>query len=306
MGDDRARIERELTILDHEEQKLRAAAFLDQTQQAASTRPVIAEALDSPDPADRVRMTVVGEGQLHLLGPLAGVNAITRMIYEIDQPVGEVKIGIHVVQFSEMKDEAFEGFPEVMERCLSHARMMSQTSQALFRAAMGKVAARYQAADPSRFEEAFFFGPCVQSFRNLNGAQATISLPLLDSRDIVTTLYLAGLATQETRRDILMEFQRLVATELPRLQDQHERTLEALLRPHVKSPSVLARLTRTGASQDADNLPSLDVNFTQTISYLNAFGSQPNSANAVQVATIRFQRHVRTAPGRGGGGSHAE
>ncbi|MCU0962607.1 MAG: hypothetical protein MUF48_21125, partial [Pirellulaceae bacterium] len=152
---------------------------------------------------DRVRITVAGEGQLHLYGPLAGINAMTRMIHEIDQPVGAVKIGIHVAQFSGTEEGEVDRVPALLEQHLEHARQMSQSSQMLFRTALGNVAARYHARDPNRFEETFFYGPCVRNFRSLNGSHALLSLPLLDSRDIITTLYLAGVANQPVRREIL-------------------------------------------------------------------------------------------------------
>ena len=92
------------------------------------------------------------------------------MIHEIDQPVGQVKIGIHVVQFTGTEDAALEGVHGVIDRYLGHARQMSQTSQTLFRTALSNVAARYHSSTPDRFEEAFFYGPCVRNFRTSTGA----------------------------------------------------------------------------------------------------------------------------------------
>ena len=134
-----AEMERELTLLDRQEQALRAEDFRKQTQRADSMAPVVAEARESPSAVDRVQITIVGEGQLHLRGPLEGVNAIARMIHEIDQPVGQVKLGIHVVQFTGQGDAAFDGVPGLVDRYLAHARQMSGTSQSLFRAAMSTV-----------------------------------------------------------------------------------------------------------------------------------------------------------------------
>ena len=169
-----AAIERNLRLLDDQDQVWRAETFRDQSQAATSGSPVVSKASDSPNAVDRVRITVVGEGQLHLCGPREGVNAITRMIHEIDQPVGEIKIGIHVAQFSGTEDGKFGSVPAVLEKYLEHARQLSLTSQLLFRAALGNVAARYYSTDPSRFEEAFFYGPCIQNFHRLNGSAAAL------------------------------------------------------------------------------------------------------------------------------------
>ncbi len=292
---DLAKIERDIRLLEQQEQTLRAEAFRDQSPRATAGTPLVAEAGDSGNALDRVQITVVGEGLIHLRGPLEGVNAITRMIHEIDQPVGQVKIGIHVVQLSETEDAAMEGVPGMFERYLGHARQMSRTSQTLFRSALSNVAARYHSFDPSRFEETFFYAPCVRNFHAINGSHAPLSVALLDSRDIVTTLYLAGMANPEVRREILTEFQRLVAAELPRLHKQYQQAIGAMQGPLAPPASLLARLTRSSSRIEADSQAALrppDFSFTQTMSCLDPFGAQPNSANAVQVATMRFQRAV--------------
>ena len=290
-----AALERNLRLLDEQDQVLRAETFRDQSQAATSGSPVVSKASDSPNAVDRVRITVVGEGRLHLCGPREGVNAITRMIHEIDQPVGEIKIGIHVAQFSGTEDGKFGSIPAVLEKYLEHARQMSLTSQMLFRAALGNVAARYYSADPSRFEEAFFYGPCIQNFRRLNGPAALSSLALLDSRDIVTTLYLAAVANQQVRREILSEFQRLVAAELPRLREEHLQALAASPGLQAGTPTIFTRLARPIARKDKDSQPEpsqLDLSFTQTMSCLSSLGGQSDSASPIQVATVRFQRAV--------------
>jgi hypothetical protein len=286
-------MERELALLDRQEQALRADDFRDQAQSATSGRPVASAARESSSAVDQVRITVVGEGQLHLRGPLEGVNAIARMIHEIDQPVGQVKLGIHVVQFTAQDGAAFDGVPGLVDRYLAHARQMSETSQSLFRAAMSAVAARYYSLDPNGFEEAFFYSTCVRNFRSLNGAQATVSVALLDSRDIVTTLYLASLATNEARHEILAEFQRLVAAELPRLHQQYQQAIAAAQGQPAKPPSLLARVMGTGAPAEADHPPAprlSDLSFSKTLSYLEPYSAQPNSVHPIQIATARFQR----------------
>jgi hypothetical protein len=293
---DSREIDLEFKLLDDQEQALRAELFRDESRHTEALTPLVSRPIVSDDAIDRVRITVVGEGLLHLRGPLEGVNAITRMIHEIDKPVGEVKIGIHVIQFTGSDDTAFEGVNGAIDRYLSHARLMSRTSQSLFRIALGHVAARYHAAHPQRFEDAFFYGPCVQNFCLLSGTQTPITLAMLDSRDIVNTLYLVGLANQEARSEVLTEFRRLVATELPRLHEEYQRVV---LTPHTrvdsnsKTPSFFARLTRSKPEQDPDSLHPprvLDHRFAQTMTMLETFGEQAESVNPIQVATARFQR----------------
>ena len=275
-----ARIEGELRILDSEERAL------------AEIRTDALES-DSLHAADGVRITVAGEGQLHLCGPLDGVNAITRMIHEIDQPVGQVKLGIHVVQFTGQEENVLEGIQGIIERSLGHARQMSQTSQALFRTALSNIAAGYYSADPDHFEAAFFYEPIVRNFRIMNGPHARLSIPLLDSRDVVTTLYLTGLATTEARRKILAEFQRLVDAELPKRHRQYQLAIIAAEGRQTKSRSWLPSFAKTGDGKGLESQvdsPPLDFRFDRTNSYFESFGDQADSANAIQVATARFQR----------------
>ena len=60
-------------------------------------------------------------------------------------------------------------------------------------------------------------------------------------------------------------------------------------------PLRSSRLARPIARKDEDSQPEprqLDLSFSQTMSCLNSFGGQPDSASAIQVATVRFQRAV--------------
>lgn len=290
---DLAAIDRELQWLAEEEEWLRAESFRQESEAPRSPRGLIMSPTGSADVIDQVRITVVGEGMLHLRGPLAGVNAITRMVHEIDQPVGQVKLGIHVVQFTGSDDAAVEGVNGAVDRYLSHARGLCRSAQMLFRTALGNVASRYHAANPDRFEQSFFYAPCVENFCTLQGTNSPLSLAMLDSRDIVTTLYLVGLANQEVRREVLTEFRRLAESELPRIHEDYQTRLVA---PHAeeagKAASRWAKLTKSAAATEAGANPSavLDCRFAQTMAVLDSHGEQADSINPIQIATARFQR----------------
>jgi len=290
---DMANIDQELRWLAEEEESLRAESFRQESDAPRSPHGLILRPTASPDAIDRVRITVVGEGILHLRGPLAGVNAITRMIHEIDQPVGQVKLGIHVIQFTGSDDAAVEGVNGAVDRYLSHARRLCRSAQMLFRTALGNVASRYHAANPGRFEQSFFYAPCVENFCTLHGANSPLSLAMLDSRDIVTTLYLVGLANQEVRREVLAEFRQLVDSELPRIHREYQQRLVA---PHAaeaaKTASFWAKFTKSGMAEEAGANPSaaLDCRFVQTMTVLDSYGEQADSINPIQIATARFQR----------------
>ena len=137
--------------------------------------------------------------------------------------------------------------------------------------------------------------PASRIFTASTGRLSLSSLALLDSRDIVTTLYLAGVANQPVRREILSEFQRLVAAELPRLREEHLTALAASPGLQAGAPTVLERLAKPIARKGGDSRPEprqLDLSFTQTMSCLSSLGGQSDSASAIQVATVRFQRAV--------------
>ncbi|MFM8572391.1 MAG: hypothetical protein ACKOAU_12405, partial [Pirellula sp.] len=61
---------------------------------------------DSVDAVHQVSISVIGEGVLHLRGPLRGVNQVRLMIDQIDTPCGSVRINIHSTQIN--GDEADE------------------------------------------------------------------------------------------------------------------------------------------------------------------------------------------------------
>lgn len=65
-------IDLELRLLDDQEQALRAEQFRDQSRQSEGLTPFVSRPIVSDDAIDRVRITVVGEGQLHLRKRSAG------------------------------------------------------------------------------------------------------------------------------------------------------------------------------------------------------------------------------------------
>ncbi|TWU30802.1 hypothetical protein Poly41_64960 [Novipirellula artificiosorum] len=240
-------------------------------------------------PVDQVQITVAGEGLLHLRGPLEGVNAITRMVYEIDQPVGQIKLGFHVAQFTVPDDAAVEGVHGAVDLYLSHARQMSQKSQQLFRTALANVAAQCAASNPGRFEEAFFYGPCLENIRRLSGGNVSLSVAMLDSRDILTTLFLVALANQEVRQQVVIEFQRLAAVELPKLHEQYQQSIGGNRDSNAAAPSFFDRFKGGTEKTEPSEPRSLDYRFSQTLAFLNTIGEQSNSVHPIQIATVRYQ-----------------
>lgn len=285
-------LDRDLAELERREENLRAEVFRAQAKSATASPPTVFEAAVETDAISLVRIAILGEGQLLLRGPLAKVNALTRTIHEIDQPVGQVKIGIHVAQFTGSEASLSKSVQGGIDRYLGHARQMSQVSQVLFRTALSNVAARYNARYRERFEEAFFYAPCVRGFRNLHGAGAPLSIALLDSRDIVTTLYLASLTNNEARREILSEFRRLAAAEMPPLHAQYLQSLAAARKGAHKPDSFLSLGGNEPHHHDPRYDRAPDLAFARTLACLDSFSEQANSATAIQVATTRFQRAV--------------
>jgi hypothetical protein len=85
------------------------------------------------------------------------------MLHEIDQPVGQVKVGIHVMQLNASDDKAIDGMHSAVNRLLGHARQMTRESQQLFRVAFRTVVSRLAREHPDAFADAFFFDSILKT-----------------------------------------------------------------------------------------------------------------------------------------------
>ncbi len=94
----------------------------------------------SDDPVEQVSISVIGEGLIHLRGPLKGINIIRTMIDQIDAPVGQVRIGVHTIQINGERADRMEVIAKRIQRYIDQARFLSMQSAELLRRAIVEVA----------------------------------------------------------------------------------------------------------------------------------------------------------------------
>src|SRR5690606_24434955 len=96
----------------------------------------------SDDPVQQVSVSVIGEGLIHLRGPLKGVNTVRTMIDQIDQPVGQVRVAVHTVQINGEKQARMEDVANIIQMYIDHSRFLTTQTSEMLRKAVVQVASR--------------------------------------------------------------------------------------------------------------------------------------------------------------------
>lgn len=210
------------------EESLRKQRFL--LQSTSMTDPALtAGDPHSDDPVGRVTISVVGAGILHLHGPVKGVNLIARMIHEIDRPVGQVKVGLHSIQFELPTDQDVERAHDMIDEHVRHARLLTQRSEELFRRAFAETTTKLGDVKGTNAAQHIL---CRQFFDEMEtdstpgqADPASLIVKSLNSLDLIGCMYLTALVEDSTRREILAHFDEHVERELVPLDVAYYRRL---------------------------------------------------------------------------------
>ena len=170
------------------------------------------------DPCSQVTLSVVGAGILHVHGPLKGINQIARMIHEIDRPVGQVKVGLYSIQLVLPSDQDVERAHDLIDEHVRHARVLTQRSEELFRKAFAEAAGKLNDPDSESPSHRIFCGRFYAEMeaQTIPGRDDAASLIVksLNSLDLIGCLYLTALVEDNTRHEILSQFDKYVEQEL--------------------------------------------------------------------------------------------
>ncbi|MEM1227027.1 MAG: hypothetical protein AAGJ40_15120 [Planctomycetota bacterium] len=186
----------------------------------------------SADPIEQTSISVIGEGLIHLRGPLKGVNQIRMMINQIDTPVGQVRVNVHSTQINGDEAEKLEVVSSRIQTYVDQARFMSvQTGEMLRKSVMAVAGQRAEEARTlypgysqqerdQRYLYAFFGKDFVDELRAIDSeflhtGNKLISLHSMDVTSLSSALLLMSLANNSTREMILNEFERHLQHELP-------------------------------------------------------------------------------------------
>jgi hypothetical protein len=210
----------------------RAEQFRMETAAAHTDPDTFAEGRpDSVDAVHQVSISVIGEGILHLRGPLRGVNQVRLMVDQIDTPCGSVRINIHSTQINGDEADELEVVANRLQTYIDQARFMTmQSSEALRKAVLTIAAERADEARgmypgdsqeerDQRYLYAFFGKDFVDELKALDSellhtGNKLLSLHSMDVTSLSSAMTLMALANNSTRLAILARFDELVQSDL--------------------------------------------------------------------------------------------
>ncbi|MBI1913276.1 MAG: hypothetical protein HYS12_00735 [Planctomycetes bacterium] len=187
---------------------------------------------DSDDPVEQVSVSVIGEGEIQLRGPIKGLNVIRTIINQIDAPVGQVRVAVHTVQVNGEHGDRMEKVVARIQRYIDHSRFLTTQSAQMLRKAVVLVASRKAAevnrTSPHETQEfrdqkylyAFFGKDFIDELQTLDSeflktGNKLLSLHSMDTTSLASALFVLALAKNSTRLEILQEFERMLQQELP-------------------------------------------------------------------------------------------
>ena len=190
------------------------------------------------DQVAQVSISVIGEGLLHLRGPLRGVNQVRIMIDQMDAPCGQTRINIHSTQINGEEAAKLEVVANRIQTYIDQARFLTMQSGELLRKAVVHSASikaedarslypsETQADRDQRYLYAFFGKDFAEELRAmdsefLRSGNKLLSLHSMDVTSLSSALMLMALANNGSRQAIMDEFDQLLQTELPRAEQQY-------------------------------------------------------------------------------------
>ncbi|MFO0906725.1 MAG: hypothetical protein U0939_27215, partial [Pirellulales bacterium] len=187
---------------------------------------------DSDDPVEQVSVSVIGEGLIQLRGPIKGINVIRTMIDQIDSPVGQVRVAVHTVQLNGEHASRMEEVSTASQRFIDQSRFLTLQSGELLRRSVVQVAS--QRADEARglypgetqlerdqrYLYSFFGRDFVEELKAMDSeflrtGNKLLSLHSMDTTSLSSALTLMALARNDTRMEILQQFEEFCQAQLP-------------------------------------------------------------------------------------------
>lgn len=214
------------------EELSRAEQFRLETAAAHADPDTFAEGKpESVDAVHQVSISVIGEGVLHLRGPLRGVNQVRMMVDQIDSPCGQVRVNVHSTQINGEAADELETVANRIQTYVDQARFLTlQSGEMLRKAVLHTAAARAeearglfpgesQADRDQRYLVSFFGKDFVDELRAMDSeflmtGNKLLSLHSMDVTSLSSALTVMALANNGTRFAIWQEFERLIQTDL--------------------------------------------------------------------------------------------
>lgn len=235
-------------LMNDEDQKLQELTLVEENQSAELfRREVQAEKTDlytigngdpkSYDAVRQVTIKVIGEGLIHLRGPIKGVNLVRIMINQIDSPVGQVRIAMHTIQINGEDGKRMEIVADRIQKSIDQSRFLTVQSSQMLRKAIITVASEVatstcqdgialsQEERDQKYLHAFFGQDFIEALRAmdsefLQSGNKLLSIHSMDTTSLSSALFVLALAKNEIRQQILAQFYASIETQLPEAECQ--------------------------------------------------------------------------------------
>ena len=222
-----------LKELEFKESQLSANLFRDEVKAEKTDLYSIAKGVPcSYDAVQQVTIKVIGEGLIHLRGPIKGVNIVRTMINQIDSPVGQVRIAMHTIQINGEDGKRMEIVADSIQKSIDQSRFLTVQSSQMLRKAIVAVASEVaisscqdgigytQEQRDEKYLYAFFGQDFIEALREmdsefLQSGNKLLSIHSMDTTSLASALFVLALAKNEIRQQILARFYASLETELP-------------------------------------------------------------------------------------------
>ncbi len=222
-----------LKEFEFKESQLSANLFRDEVQAEKVDLYSIAKGVPcSYDAVQQVTIKVIGEGLIHLRGPIKGVNIIRTMINQIDSPVGQVRIAMHTIQINGEDGKRMEIVADRIQKSIDQSRFLTVQSAQMLRKSIVAVASEVaisscqdgvgytQEQRDEKYLYAFFGQDFIEALREmdsefLQSGNKLLSIHSMDTTSLASALFVLALAKNEIRQQILARFYASLETELP-------------------------------------------------------------------------------------------
>lgn len=189
--------------------------------------------VDLPPPFANVTASMIGQGLIHLRGPLKDINIVRRAIAQIDAPIGQTHIGVHTLQIYGERGDRMDVVAERVHQHLHLSRFLTMRSADLFRQAVYRVVMRtvkkstgrstLQPGCDSCYLNEFFGNNFTDELFSLDSTWITgnrlLSLHSVQKTSLASALMITALAKSEKQQEILNEFEAMVQNHLPAAED---------------------------------------------------------------------------------------
>ncbi len=241
----------------------------------------------SDDPVEQVSVSVIGEGLIHLRGPLKGVNTIRTMIDQIDQPVGQVRVAVHTVQINGEKQARMEDVANIIQMYIDHSRFLTTQTSEMLRKAVVQVASRKadtarmlypgdtQEDRDRRYLDSFFGKDFIDELVTMDSeflrtGNKILSLHSMDTTSLSSALNLMALAKNSTRMEIFQQFDEMLQGELPMAEAAYiQASMTACQKKHsFKHPPKFYPMAQNAAFQSLRGFFDMQIGHDDTLTPL--------------------------------------